>query len=105
MTPFEEGQEARIREAVDKMISAYNLERLKDINFAFTASNQVDREHIVLIGTSILSTKWEIGYPGGSFVQAIVDNNLMETFSRADSINVNCIQFYVYLIYNQGYIA
>ena len=105
MTQFSEGQEARIREAVDKMISAYNLERLKDINFAFTASNPIDREHIVTIGTGILSTRWEIGYPGGSFVQAIVDNNLMETFSRADSINVNCIQFYVYLIYNQGYIA
>lgn len=104
MTQFSEGQEARIREAVDKMISAYNLERLKDINFAFTATNPIDREHIVSIGTSILSKRWEIGYPGGSFVQAIVDNNLTETFARADATNVNCIQFYVYLIYNQGYI-
>lgn len=105
MTPFEEGQEERIRETVSKRIDEYRLHKPGDINFGFVASDTGNKEHVISIGTSILSTKWEIGYPGGSFVQAIVDNNLMETFSRADAINVNCIQFYVYLIYNQGYIA
>jgi hypothetical protein len=62
------------------------------------------RQHIIAIGTSILCTKWEVGPPGGSFVQAMVNNNLMESFSRADSINAGAIRFYCSLIYNTVYI-
>lgn len=60
------------------------------------------KEHIVNIGTSILCTKWNVGYPSGSFVQAVVDNNLSEAFGRADDINIHCIRFYVMLMYNVG---
>lgn len=59
-----------------------------------------DKEHVINIGTSILCTKWNVGYPGGSFAQAVVNNDLMETFSRADDINSKVIKFYVHLIYN-----
>jgi hypothetical protein len=62
----------------------------------------IERDHIVDIGTSILCTKWEVGYPGGSFAQAVVDNNLSEAFGRADDINIHCIRFYVMLMYNVG---
>lgn len=62
------------------------------------------RQHIIDIGTSILCTKWGVGYPGGSFVQAVVSNNLMESFSRADSINSGAIRFYCSLIYNTVYV-
>jgi hypothetical protein len=58
------------------------------------------REHIIRIGTSILCTKREVGYPGGSFVQAIVNNDLMGAFGRADRINRDCIGFYCKLLYN-----
>lgn len=61
-----------------------------------------EKEHIIDIGTSILCTKWKVGYPGGSFAKAIVDNNLSESFGRADDINVHCIRFYVMLMYNVG---
>lgn len=61
-----------------------------------------EKEHIINIGTSILCTKWKVGYPGGSFAKAIVDNNLSESFSRADDINVHCIRFYLMLMYNVG---
>lgn len=60
------------------------------------------KEHVIQIGTSILCTKWGVGYPGGSFVQAVVDNNLMEAVGRADSTNVKMLPFYCKLIYNIG---
>lgn len=62
--------------------------------------NNDDKDHVINIGTSILCTKWNIGYPGGSFAQAVVNNDLMETFSRSDDINSKVIKFYVHLIYN-----
>ena len=60
------------------------------------------RNHVVSIGASVLMTKFpELGgYSGGSFVQAIVDNDLMEAFGRADSINKLAIEFYLKLIVN-----
>ena len=36
-----------------------------------------EKNHIINIGTSMLCTKWDIGYPGGGFVQAFVNNDLM----------------------------
>jgi hypothetical protein len=61
-----------------------------------------EREHIIYIGSTILCTKWEIGYPGGDFAQAIVNNDLAGAFGRADHINVHCIRFYIMLMYNVG---
>jgi len=93
MKAFNEGQEKRIRERVSQMLDRE----------AIQVSGE-SRSHIVNIGTSILCTKWGIGYPGGSFVQAVVDNDLMGAFSRADSINKDAIGFYCKLLYNIGYI-
>jgi hypothetical protein len=57
-----------------------------------------DYPHVKNMCVSILCTKYKIGYPGGGFVQSIVNNNLFETFYRADSTNVKYIQLYVNLI-------
>lgn len=67
-------------------------------NFVYLSDE--DKSHIVSIGTSILCTKFEIGYPGGSFVQAIVNNNLSGAFATADNVNMNAIRFYVMMINN-----
>jgi hypothetical protein len=104
MTPFAEGQEERIREAVKERIEEY-ISSGRDVAFSLAASTQDNRDHIAQIGKSILCTKWGVGYPGGSFAQAVVDNNLTETFGRADHVNLNCIRFYVSLIYNQQYVS
>ena len=56
--------------------------------------------HIKNICISILQTKYEVGYPGGGFVQAIVNNDLMGSFGRADSVNVKFIWLYAELLYN-----
>jgi hypothetical protein len=58
------------------------------------------RAHIIQIGTSVLCTRRGLGYPGGDFVQAIVNNDLMGAFGRADHINRECIGFYCKLLYN-----
>ena len=54
------------------------------------------------IGISILETKHpEIGiYQGGSFVNAIVNNDLQGAFGNGDSINQEFIKFYLILMYN-----
>ena len=104
MAAFEEGQEERIQQAVEKRIIEYSAQG-RDVGFNIVASNPDNRDHIVRIGTRILCTRWEIGYLGGSFAQAIADNNLSEAFGRADDINVNAIRFYVTLLYNQSYVS
>ena len=63
------------------------------------------KAHIVSIGVSVLETKFpEIGpgFSGGSFVQAIAANDLMEAISRADNINCNYLKFYCTLMYCFG---
>ena len=94
-------QEERIRKHVDRYIDMYQ----DQCGDAFKLHAKWERDHIISIGTSVLCTKWEVGYPGGSFVQAVVNNDLREAFGRADSVNQDCMKFYVMLIYNTGYIA
>lgn len=64
--------------------------------------NTSQKQHIIQIGTSILCTKWDIGYPGGGFVQAVVNNNLIEAVSKADVTNIKALKFYCQLMYNVG---
>lgn len=66
----------------------------------FESFSDEDRDHVVSIGTSIIGTRLDIGFPGGSFVQSIVNNDLRGSFASADSINAQCIRFYVMMIYN-----
>jgi hypothetical protein len=57
---------------------------------------------VIDIGTSVLCTKWGIGYPGGGFVQALMNNDLRGAFERADTVNTQAIKFYLMLMYNVG---
>jgi hypothetical protein len=47
-----------------------------------------------------MCTRLDIGFPGGSFVQSVVNNSLSGAFASADSINAQCIRFYVMMMYN-----
>jgi hypothetical protein len=44
----------------------------------------------------------EIGFPGGSFVQSVVDNNLSRTFANADGTNLKAIRFYLMMMHNMA---
>ena len=50
------------------------------IDYGFTNVS----EHILDIMVSIMCTRDKSSYPGGGFVQAVVDNNLYLAMSRAD---------------------
>ncbi len=87
-------------EKVRKLVEDYFEKHAHTVIPVSTLLNDDAKEHIINIGTSILCTKWNVGYPGGSFVQAVIDNNLMEAVGRADSINVDALKFYCQLMYN-----
>jgi len=57
--------------------------RERAIQFAKEWKEDVS-EHIIDIMVSIMVTRDKSSYPGGGFVQAVVDNNLYLAMSRAD---------------------
>ncbi len=61
-----------------------------------------EKDHIIQIGTSILCTKWKVGYEGGSFVQSFVNNDLMGAIGRADGTSYKGFKFFASLMYNVG---
>lgn len=61
--------------------------------------------HVKNIGTSIVMNHWGINTNPGSFVQAILDNDLELSVGKADSTNIQLLPFYVTLKYNLGYVS
>ena len=61
---------------------------------------EFEKNHIINIGTSILCTKWNIGYAGGGFVQAVVANDLSRAVGSADSTNIKALKLYCQMMYN-----
>jgi len=61
-----------------------------------------EKNHIIEIGTSILCTKWKVGYEGGSFVRSFVNNDLMGAIGRADGTSYKGFKFFASLMYNVG---
>jgi len=55
-----------------------------------------EMDHVMSVGVSVLETR-DGGTPGGSFVQAIVHNDLSGSYTRADSTNRRVIPFYITL--------
>lgn len=88
--------EAQVEGFLNRELSKPNI----NLGFRLRAADPESREHIIRIGTSVICTKREVGYPGGGFVQAIVNNDLMGAFGQADQINKDCIEFYCKLLYN-----
>ena len=64
--------------------------------------NEEAKAHIINIGTSILCTKWEIGFEGGGFVQAFVNNDLMKAVGSADGTSLKGLKFFASLLYNNA---
>ena len=79
------------------------VESFFDENAQYTelaALGQEAKAHIINIGTSILCTKWKIGYEGGGFVKSVVDNNLMGAVGSADGTSLKGLKFFAQLMYN-----
>jgi capsid protein len=60
----------------------------------YAAQWDVQDEHAINIAASILMTRDRV-LRGGSFVQAVVDNNLNEAVGRADNTCINYLRFFV----------
>ena len=91
-------------DVLDKIKTVRDLVKVYfDENSEFTGLSGIrepEKNHIIEIGTSILCTKWNVGYEGGGFVQAVVNNDLMGAVGKADGTNVKMLPFYCKLIYN-----
>jgi hypothetical protein len=61
------------------------------IHIPFPVSNE-EKAHIVHVASSVLMTRDKF-MTGGSFVQAVVDNNLYQAANRADSTMQKCLCF------------
>jgi hypothetical protein len=99
MKEFNEGQKERIKKRVEE---EYEICQVFDPGIR--DNNRFGKEPYIDTGVSILSAEWGIGFRPGGFIQAIIDNNLMGAFSRADNINVHGIRFYCHLLRNVEYI-
>jgi len=66
----------------------------------FLTMSEDNKAHIVNIGTSIICTRHNIGYAGGSFVQSVVANDLRGTYANADGTNLKAIRFYLMMMHN-----
>ena len=96
---YNKEQEGRIRIAVSEyMIRNSHLIPIHHL------MNPESVEHITNIGTSIMMNKWGINTQPGSFVTAVLNNNLEESVNRADNVNMHLLPFYVTLKYNLGYV-
>jgi hypothetical protein len=92
----------RIKAAVEEYYDQHSVGMISRVGTIDDFKEQ--RQHIIECGTSILCTKWKVGYPGGSFAQAVANNDLMGAFATADQVNQGAIRFYCSLIYNQPYV-
>ena len=91
-----------LNEAIDliqKSVNDYVIENQKIIPTS-VYENQEKLDHIIDVGASIMRTKWDVGYAGGSFAQAVVANNLRQTFGYADITCRECLHFFVVMINN-----
>ena len=67
----------------------------------WAAMYKVDEQHAIDVAASVLMTRDGV-LQGGSFVQAIVDNNLREAINRADDICIKYLKFFTIINHNCG---
>lgn len=91
------------QEIVAKEVSAY-LEKYGESAGVplHILMDKESREHVISIGTSIMMNRLGFNTYPGSFVQAVLDNNLHSAFNRADSINQQSLRFYIMMMYSLG---
>ena len=87
-------------EQIDVVKSIATEYVLENINSISGNISQDEITHVINIGTSILCTKWNVGYEGGGFVQSVVANNLSKAIGSADGTNIKALKLYCQMLYN-----
>ena len=67
----------------------------------WAAMYKVEDQHAINVAASVLMTRDKVEM-GGSFAQAIVDNNLRESINRADDTCIKYLKFFSIINYNCG---
>lgn len=91
--------ELKVMNAVAKYFHENNVSTRVPFNII------LDKEavsHIINIGTNIMMNRIGVNTYPGSFVRAVLDNDLHGAFSRADHINSQVLGFYITMMYNLG---
>lgn len=83
---------------IKKRVIQYCIENRNTV-IGFDSMSDEDREHVYELGASIVYTKFNI-MQGGSFIQAVVDNNLERAISTADRVAIRCIKLLVLIKFN-----
>jgi hypothetical protein len=90
-------------EKIRTNVEVYLIKNAESCNVPITALFvDEERNHIINIGTNIMANRLGIETYPGSFVKAILENNLYESINRADHINRGAITFYVTMMHNLG---
>jgi acid phosphatase family membrane protein YuiD len=55
----------------------------------------IDNSHVIDLMASVMMTRDEKGISGGSFVQAVVNNNLLEAVTKADTTSLTYLRVIV----------
>lgn len=83
-----------------RMEDYYDVARNEFIKYGssmiFGSLTESEIDHIVQVGASVMMTRDNFLH-GGSFVEAVVSNNLREAVNRADSVMKRSLVFMVYL--------
>ena len=85
---------------VKEVVTKYFAENAEWLNLSHLLEDE--KSHIINIGTSILCTKWQVGYEGGGFVKSFVNNDLMGAIGSADGTSYKGFKFFASLMYNVG---
>jgi hypothetical protein len=67
----------------------------------WAARYKVEDQHAIDVAASVLMTRDKV-MMGGSFVQAVVDNNLREAINRADDTCIKYLKFFSIINWNCG---
>ena len=91
------------QETIAKEVSAY-LEKYGESTGVplHILTGKESREHVIIVGTSIMMNRLGFNTFPGSFVQAVLDDSLSGAFSRADSINQQSLRFYATMMHSLG---
>lgn len=77
------------------------IDKYRKVAKDYAAQWKIEDDHIINIGASVLMTR-DGELQGGSFVQAVVSNNLQEAVSRADDKCIQHLRFFVGIKNNVG---
>ena len=89
--------ESKVRKAVTTYLSEnFHTTRVP----MHIMTHEESREHAISIGTSIMLNRIGIDTRPGSFVKAVLDNDLSSAVLRADNINSQMLAFYTTMMYN-----